>query len=54
MPASLDAVNLVPVPLDPMTGKPFPYDSDGRTATLVREGPAPSRLKVVYRIAPRG
>jgi hypothetical protein len=54
MPAAIDAVNLVPVPLDPMTGKPFQYDSDGRTATLAREGPAPSRLKVLYRIAPRG
>jgi thiol-disulfide isomerase/thioredoxin len=54
MPASLDAVDIVPVPLDPMTGKPFQCDSDGHTATLVREGPAPSRLKVVYRIAPRG
>ena len=54
MPGSLDAVDVVPVPLDPMTGKPFQYDSDGHTATLVREGPAPARLKVVYRIAPRG
>jgi thiol-disulfide isomerase/thioredoxin len=54
MPASLDAVDIVPVPLDPMTGRPFQCDSDGHTATLVREGPAPSRLKVVYRIAPRG
>jgi hypothetical protein len=54
MPASLDAVDIVPVPPDPMTGKPFEYASDGQTATLVREGRAPSRLKVVYRIAPRG
>ena len=54
MPASLDAVDVVPVPLDPMTEKPFQYESDGHTATIVREGPAPSRLKVAYRIAPRG
>jgi thiol-disulfide isomerase/thioredoxin len=54
MPASIGAVDIVPVPLDPMTGKPFQYDSDGHTATLVREGPAPSRLKVSYRIASRG
>jgi hypothetical protein len=54
MPASLDAVDIVPVPLDPMTGKPFQCDSDGHTATLVREGLSPLRLKVVYRIAPRG
>jgi hypothetical protein len=54
MPASIDAVDSVPVPPDPMTGKPFQYDSDGRTATLATEGPAPSRLKVVYRFASRG
>jgi thiol-disulfide isomerase/thioredoxin len=54
MPASLDAVTLVPVPPDPVTGRPFPYETDGKTATVVREGPAPSRLKVAYRIAPRG
>jgi thiol-disulfide isomerase/thioredoxin len=53
IPASLATVVIVPVPPDPMTGKPFQFDSDGRTANLVREGPAPSRLKVVYRIAPR-
>jgi thiol-disulfide isomerase/thioredoxin len=54
MPASIDAVGIVPIPPDPVTGKPFLYAREGETATLVREGPPPARLKVVYRIAPRG
>jgi hypothetical protein len=54
LPPSLDAVRIVPIPPDPLTGKPFEYARVGQTASLVREGPAPSRLKVVYRIAPRG
>jgi hypothetical protein len=53
MPASLAAVDMVPVPPDPMTGMPFQYDSDGQTARLITEGPAPSRLRVAYRIVPR-
>ncbi len=53
MPASLDAVTIVPIPPDPVTGKPFQYALDGETATLTREGPPPSRLKVVYRINAR-
>jgi hypothetical protein len=46
-------VTLVPIPLDPVTGSPFPYERDGKTATIVREGPAPSRLKIAYRLSPR-
>jgi len=53
MPASIDAVNIVPIPPDPVTGKPFQYACEGETATLVQESPA-HRLKVVYRIVPRG
>ena len=54
MPATLDAVKVVPVPLDPVTGAPFPYARDGETAALSREGPRPSRLKIIYRIDNRG
>ncbi len=52
IPASPGAVTIVPIPLDPVTGRPFAYALDGETATLTREGPPPSRLKVVYRIIP--
>jgi hypothetical protein len=54
MPPSLDAITIVPIPLDPLTGKAFEYVQHGHTATLVREGPPPSRLKIAYRVAPRG
>ena len=53
MPESLEAVTIVPVPHDPVTGKPFPYSGNDSAATLIREGPPPSRLKVVYRITPQ-
>jgi hypothetical protein len=35
LPQSLDQVTIVPIPLDPMTGKSFEYKLDGETATLV-------------------
>ncbi len=54
MPESLGAVKIVPIPPDTVTGKPFQYTRDGATATLVREGPPPARLKVIYRIVPQG
>jgi hypothetical protein len=34
LPDKLDEVTVVPIPLDPMTGKPFQYSRDGNTATL--------------------
>lgn len=34
MPQSLDELAEMPAPLDPMTGKPFEYRSDGKSATL--------------------
>jgi hypothetical protein len=39
LPASLEAVTEVPVPVDPATGKPFAYKLDGSTATLSAPGP---------------
>jgi hypothetical protein len=39
LPASLDAITEVPVPIDPATGKPFAYTVSGATATL--SGPVP-------------
>ncbi len=34
LPASLDEIKIVPVPLNPATGEPFPYKADGKTATF--------------------
>lgn len=34
LPASLDEVKIVPVPLNPATGKPFPYRVEGAAATF--------------------
>jgi hypothetical protein len=39
LPATLDEVTDTPVPLDPLTGKPFVYKVDGASATL--DSPAP-------------
>jgi hypothetical protein len=39
LPEKLDEVKVVPVPLDPVTGKPFEYSGDGNTATLISRIP---------------
>ena len=39
LPAKLSDVKL-PLPVDPITGKPFPYQLDGKTATLRGTPPA--------------
>jgi hypothetical protein len=39
LPKSLDDVKVVPVPLDPGTGKSFGYQLDGETATLMSQIP---------------
>jgi hypothetical protein len=38
LPASLGEVTDTPIPLNPMTGKPFGYEAHGKTATLRIEG----------------
>jgi hypothetical protein len=43
LPAKLDDVTVVPIPLDPMTGKPFEYRLEGNKATLT--GPTPTGEK---------
>src|SRR5262249_9273582 len=35
LPDKLEQVKVVPVPSDPLTGKPFEYQRDGQTATLI-------------------
>ena len=43
LPSSLEAITDAPVPLDPVTGKPFLYQVDGDSATL--SGPAPPGIR---------
>jgi hypothetical protein len=50
LPSALAEVKEVPIPADPMTGKPFAYRLEGRTATL--EGPAaPGFSALAYELA---
>jgi len=54
LPDSLDQVTVVPVPLDPGTGKTFEYHRDGTTATLVSRIPgAPEVNGLRYRVTMR-
>ena len=54
LPDSLDQVTVVPVPLDPGTGKPFEYHRDGATATLVSRLPGEPRTPGLrYRVTVR-
>jgi hypothetical protein len=41
LPETLEAIKDVPLPLDPVTGKPFAYKVEGETATL--HGPPPGK-----------
>lgn len=51
LPATLDAIADVAIPLNPVTGKPFPYKLEGDTATLEADGPKDlQRTKYVLRI----
>ncbi len=47
LPATLDEVTVVPVPLDPATGGPFAYTLDGETATLDVTDPAGMQREVL-------
>ena len=49
LPASLDEIKEVPIPLNPMTGKPFSYHLDGATAILDADG-KPDWSRRQYRI----
>ena len=42
LPESLDKIGEVPIPVNPVTGKPFPYKLEGATAILEADGPAES------------
>ena len=43
LPAGLDSITEVPIPPNPLTGKPFGYTVDGNTATLEAAAPEGSR-----------
>lgn len=42
LPESLDKIHEVPIPINALTGKPFPYKLEGNTAILEADGPANS------------
>jgi hypothetical protein len=46
LPASLDDVKEVPIPTNPMTGKPFPYRLDGPIAVLDADGDKPVQWRI--------
>ena len=53
LPASLDAITETPIPVDPLTGKPFQYEVKADEAILSAEGfPAKGRViaEIRYRI----
>jgi hypothetical protein len=52
LPDSLDRVTIVPIPLDPMTGRLFEYRREGETAILVGPESEP-KLVLTYRITLR-
>ncbi|HVS37802.1 MAG TPA: hypothetical protein VMS17_19750, partial [Gemmataceae bacterium] len=49
LPAKLDDVK-IPLPLDPVTGKPFPYQLDGDKATLRGTPPAGREKDAAYNV----
>jgi hypothetical protein len=55
LPDKLDEVKVVPVPDDPGTGKPFEYQRDGKTATLIGRipGELPGQTAMRYRVTVR-
>jgi len=50
LPDSLEEIRLVPVPLDPTTGKPFQYESNGDTVTILSRVPGESVQNAGLRI----
>lgn len=54
LPGSLEEVKIVPIPDDPLTGRPFAYRLDGDTAVLIGPMPkGPEKLGLEYRITLR-
>jgi len=51
LPGSLDDVKDVPIPSNPMTGKPFPYHLEGDTAVLMADGDTKTNFQYRIKIA---
>ena len=52
LPGTLDEVKAVPVPPDPITGRPFEYRREGASAVLTGVSPTPA-FRLTYRITVR-
>ncbi|MCH8923200.1 MAG: hypothetical protein IIA67_08655 [Planctomycetes bacterium] len=50
LPEKLSDVTEVPIPINPLTGKAFGYQLDGKTAVLNADGPPNARYIERYRI----
>ena len=50
LPATLDEIKEVPIPLNPVTGKAFRYHLEGKTAVLDADGGLTSTPRPQYRI----
>ncbi len=44
LPKTLDEITEVPIPINPVTGKPFPYELEGDTAVLKADGGPDERI----------
>jgi hypothetical protein len=53
LPDSLDQVKIVPIPIDPYTGKPFRFEATGESAELAGEVPGSPVFGLTYRITLR-
>jgi hypothetical protein len=51
LPATLDEITEVPIPLNPVTGRPFPYHLEGKTAVLDADGGLTTRPRPQYRVS---
>jgi hypothetical protein len=51
LPATLDEIKEVPIPLNPITGKPFPYRLEGKTAVLDADGGLTNTPRPQYRVS---
>jgi hypothetical protein len=50
LPKSLGEIKAVPVPANPVTGKPFAYSLQGETATLEIDAAEPEQQRVNWRV----
>ena len=51
LPTTLDEIKEVPIPINPVTGKPFGYHLDGKTAVLDADGGPAGDSRPQYRVS---